>query len=207
MIVDLTRRITKNIPITSLHKVPYEIEWLKKLPNVMNLSKLTIYSHRGTHIDAPYHFLENGKKIDEINIDRFIGKGFLIDLSDKKRSVITSSDLPALKIPKGSIIIINTGLEKYWEQPILTKWTEISEEVAAQLIKFEPKMIGIDSQGIDTEKNDYRSHKIILSADVPIIEGLVNLDKLVGKEFDVFAFPLKISDIEAIPARVLAMVK
>lgn len=49
------------------------------------------------------------------------------------------------------------------------------------------------------------THRI--TKDIPILEGLINLDKLVGKEFDIFAFPLKVSDLGASPARVLAMVK
>jgi arylformamidase len=82
----------------------------------------------------------------------------------------------------------------------------LSEEAAKYLLQYEPKMIGADSLALDFVKNNFKAHKAILGADVPIIEDLVNLEKLVGKTFDVMAFPLKIDSLEASPARVLAKI-
>jgi kynurenine formamidase len=203
MIIDLTRNIHKGMA-----SIPFEeaidIEWSEfpGFPDV-NISSFKAFSHIGTHIDSPYHFIPNGKKIHEIDVNRFVGKGYLIDLSDKKRELIVLDDMPKTAIEKGHIIIINTGMEKYWPKP-REQHTELSEEAAKHLLQYEPKMIGADSLAIDYVNNNFKAHKAILDADVPIIEELVDLDKLIGKTFDVMAFPLKIDGLEASPARVLA---
>jgi kynurenine formamidase len=111
--------------------------------------------------------------------------------------------MPKTTIEKGCIIILYTGMEKYWPKP-REQHTELSEEAVEHLLQYEPKMIGADSLALDFVKNNFKAHKAILGANIPIIEDLVNLDKLIGKTFDVMAFPLKIDGLEASPARVLA---
>jgi kynurenine formamidase len=98
-------------------------------------------------------------------------------------------------------------LEKYCRGTDLDKaraHAELSEDAAAYLLQSEPKMIGTDKMEIDWVNNDFKAHKAILGADVPILEDLVNVDQLIGTTFDVMAFPLKIGGLEASPARVLA---
>ena len=207
MIIDLTRKIHKEMPFFPFEGA-LDVEWSEfpGFPDV-NISSFKLWSHMGTHIDAPYHFIPNGRRIHEIDVNRFIGKGYLIDLSDKKRDRIVLDDLQKITIEKGRIIIIYTGLEKYWHGTELDEaraHAELSEEAAKYLLQSEPKMIGTDKMAIDWVKNDFKAHMAILGADVPIIEDLVNLDKLIGKTFNVMAFPLKIDGLEASPARVLA---
>jgi len=209
MIIDLTRKIHKEMPF-----FPFEgaisMEW-SKFPGFpeIHISSFKLWSHMGTHIDAPYHFIPNGRRIHEIDVNRFIGKGYLIDLSDKKRDCIVLDDVQKITMEKGRIIIIYTGLEKHWQGTELDEahaHAELSEEAAKYLLKYKPKMIGTDKPAIDWMKNEFITHKAILGADVPIIEDLVNVDKLIGKTFDVMAFPLNIDGLEASPARVLAKI-
>ena len=203
MIIDLTRKIHKEMPFIPFEEaINIEPSNFPGFPEIA-ISSFKAFSHIGTHIDAPYHFITNGKKMHEIDVNRFVGKGHLIDLSDKKRELIVLDDMPKTTIEKGRIIIIYTGMEKYWSKP-REQHTELSEEAAKHLLQYEPKMIGADSLALDFVKNNFKAHKAILGADVPIIEDLVNLDKLIGKTFDVMAFPLKIDGLEASPARVLA---
>jgi len=203
MIIDLTRKIHKEMPFIPFEEA-IDIEWsnFPDFPEI-HISSFKAFSHIGTHIDAPYHFISNGIRIHEIDVNRFVGKGYLIDLSDKKRDLIVLDDVQKITIEKGRIILIYTGLEKYWSKP-REQHTELSEEAAKHLLQYEPRMIGTDSLAIDYVKNDFKAHKAILGADVPIIEDVVNLDKLIGKTFNVMAFPLKIDGLEASPARVLA---
>lgn len=90
----------------------------------------------GTHIDAPYHFVPNGRRIHDIDVNRFIGQGYLIDLSDHKRDRIVLDDIQKIAMETGCIIIIYTGLKNYWHGTELDEaraHAELSEEAAKYL--------------------------------------------------------------------------
>src|SRR3989344_9402089 len=106
-IIDLTHTFTSNMPV-------YPGDPKSTLEQVANIEKDTFNDHKittvmhvGTHMDAPLHMIENGKRIDEINLERFFGKGLLIDVRGRKE--IDSSVLKGIQIEKGSIVLIYTG--------------------------------------------------------------------------------------------------
>jgi kynurenine formamidase len=159
--------------------------------------------HMGTHIDAPGHFVENGKKITDFSLNSFIGKAICIDA--RNHAIITSESLSSISLEKNLIILFYTGWDKqFYASNYYTNHPIISPECAQYLIYSGIKMIGVDFPSVDNAP--YTIHKLFLSNDILIIENLTNLESLIGKTFNIIALPLKINAHGA-PARVIAEVK
>lgn len=161
---------------------------------------VSIGTHMGTHIDAPLHMVAEGKALDHIPIEQFVGRGCYI-------SVESGFDLEAVRqadIREGDIVLFHTGIiSRYHEPDYYKNYPEIPAEIAKYLVEKKVKMVGMDMSGPDHPP--HKIHKIFLSAGVLIIENLTNLDKLAGKEFSVYALPIKL-DLDGAPARVIAQI-
>ncbi|WP_297435224.1 cyclase family protein [Thermococcus sp.] len=153
----------------------------------MNVLKLG--EHSGTHVDAPAHFIPGGKTVDEMPLDRFVGKGMVVDVRNG------SGPVKLDEIPDSG----------YFDRMVLflTGGRELSPEVALFLVAEGIRAVGTDAMSI----GDDAVHKILLSAEVPIFENLTNLEVLLGVEFTFMAFPLKIEGGSGGPVRAVAFVE
>lgn len=164
---------------------------------------LSTVTHTGTHIDAPMHMLADGKGLGQFPIDHFVGRGRYIKVKDN------NFDLETVKgagIQAGDVVLFHTGMSDYYYEPVyFNKIPAMPEEVAQYLVDSKVKMIGLDTGSADNKKA-HPVHKILLGGDVLIIENMTNLSRLAGKEFTVYALPLKL-EVDGAPTRVIAEVK
>ncbi len=162
---------------------------------------LSIDTHTGTHIDAPFHKLADGKTLDEFPLTAFIGRGRLINVRDKP---ITLESVQAAAIAAGDIVFFYTGMaDHYYEPAYYTDFPAFPKEVADYLVELGIKMMGVDMCGVDHEGSVI--HETFLKKEVLIIENLTNLGALEGKDFTVYALPIKLQ-VDGAPARVIAQV-
>lgn len=203
--IDLTHTFTSDMPVypgdpkSTLEQVAH----IDK--DTYNDHKITTVMHVGTHMDAPLHMIENGKRMDEINPERFFGKGILIDVRGKMN--IDSSVLEGIEIEKDSIVLLYTGFgSKYRTDDYFKDYPELKEDFANKMVESGVKMVGMDMLGPDYDK-PWLTHKILLGNDITILENLTNLDQLLNvKDFEVIALPAKFQ-ADAAPVRVIAQIK
>ena len=171
--------------------------------DIVNLTELSLSAHTGTHIDAPYHFFEDGKKIDELNEKQLVGKAMVFDFSDKQY-YIDKNDLTNKDIQKGDIILLKTkNSKRLFEDTFFEDYVYVNEEAAAYLAEKEIAALGFDYLSPDAYGNpDYPCHQLLLGIGAVIIEGL-NLSDIVEGEYEIVALPLKIAGGDGAPARVL----
>lgn len=199
--IDLSHSIYDKMPIHPYDDGVklYQDRFLDK--HKYNNSRLETGMHAGTHIDVPRHFLNIDTYVDEIPLDRFIGRGCLINVRNEE--TIDFKEEYYDKIKEHNIVFIltghdaNYGKENYFDDhPLVTK------RFAEFLITRKIKILGMDMAKPD--KYPFEIHKILFENDIFIIENLTNLEKLVDiDEFQVIAFPLKIK-AEASLVRVVA---
>lgn len=160
-------------------------------------------NHAGTHIDAPMHMIANGKSLNDFDVSHFVGRGRLVKVENG------AFDLKAVQqadIKAGDIVLFHTGMSNYYHEPIYYKdYPAMPAEVAKYLVDLKVKMVGLDTGSADNA-DSFPIHKILLATDVLIIENLTNLDQLAGKNFTVYALPLKL-EVDGAPARVIANVE
>jgi len=168
---------------------------------------LNMYSHTGTHMDAPAHILENGRTLDELSLSQFYGKGIVIKTTEP---VINADFLRQFEKALGStdFILLNTGWPKYWgTESYFENFPVLSTDAAEYIASFSLKGFGVDTVSVDPAgSTELPVHNILLKKGMVIIENLVNLEKLPDMDFTFLAFPLKIKQGDGSPVRAVARI-
>ena len=177
-----------------------------------NAKTLQLYSHSGTHMDAPFHFEVNEQTIDVIPVNRFIGKAWVIDLSPIASShLITINDLGPLanQINEGESLLLKTGWNVHFgTAKYRDELPRISTELANWCGEKKINMIGVEPPSVADVNNIEEVteiHHILMKNDILIIEGLVNLEQIQSNSVTLIALPLKINNGDGAPARVIAI--
>jgi arylformamidase len=176
---------------------------------------IMVPEHCGTHLDAPRHFVEGGTTAAEVALERLAAPGHLLDFTHKgPGDLITIEDFEAAErssgreIGPGTAVIAWTGCDKRWGEPgFETERPGVPEDAARWLVDREIGLFCTDLIGIDDpEAWWWPSHNVWLSAGVPMVQQLCNLDQLQGKEFLFVALPLKMRGSTGSPVRAVALV-
>ncbi len=210
--IDLTLTISESIPSFPGSPKPQFISWSNLKDDGYNLELLFLSSHTGTHLDAPYHFIKNGLKINQIPIDRLIGKATIIKLQKNKNIAITKLDIILFekkngKISNHSSVFFFTGWQKNLKKDnYFTENPGLAISAAKYLVSKKINLVGIDSPSIDSGKDEsFSVHHILLKNNILIVENLVNLNKIPSKEFNFTILPLKLKNATGSPVRAVAL--
>jgi kynurenine formamidase len=186
--------------------------------------------HGGTHIDAPVHFAEGRESVDQIPLDRLIGPAIKVDIAEKAKAdrdyKVGVADFEAwetqnARIPDESIVLLQTGWSKYWNDRMKYLGTDkrgaeavaelhfpgLAPEAARWLTeKRKIKAIGLDTASIDYGQSKlFESHRILMGQGIPAFENVANLDRLAAKVAMVIAMPMKIRGGSGGPLRIIAL--
>lgn len=209
--IDLTLTISNSIPSFRGSPKPQFLSWSDLHDDGYNLELLFLSSHTGTHIDAPFHFVKNGIKIDQISIDRLMGIGLLIKIPKSKNSAISKSDIQSFekrfgKIPNNSSVFFYTGWQKNLKKDnYFLENPGLNESAAKYLTSKKINLVGIDSPSIDLGKDEsFSVHHIFSKNNILIVENLANLQKISSTEFSFTVLPLKLKDATGSPVRAIA---
>lgn len=181
-----------------------EREWVSEISKgkYINLSKLTLGSHTGTHVDAPYHFIADGKTIELLDITKFCGISKVFEIKNEKKILL--SDIKDLSIEENDIVLFKTrNSQLLLENRFHDDYVGLSLEAAIYLAEKGIKTVGMDYLSIGPRGEEGREvHRILLSKEIGIIEGLNLLNVKEGKYFLV-SFPLNIKGGEGSLARAI----
>lgn len=154
-----------------------------------NLSEISMSVHSGTHIDAPLHFCEDGKSIDNIRLNTFFGKCTVISVS----GILTGEDMERL-LPYCKRRVLFHGEGK----------TFISHSAAIVLAESRVVLVGTDAPSIAPSFDEEKTHRELARAGIAILENL-NLSAIDDGEYDLCAFPIKLGGLEAAPCRAIIL--
>jgi len=176
-----------------------------------NAKMLHLYSHAGTHMDAPFHFAVNDQTIDNLEVRRFVCDSWLIPINafPKQKIILENLGIFSELIQKGDGVILQTGWSEFVNE---TKYREelpgIHVSLAQWFVTKGINMLAVEPPSVadvtDIEEVT-KIHEILLGGDIIIVEGLTNLEALSHKKVRLVALPLKIKDGDGAPARVIAI--
>jgi len=175
-----------------------------------NITQITMASHIGTHIDAPYHFIPGARTIDQIPLEQFTGPAVTISVQRGASEAITLDDVRRSEIQAGDIVFLHTGWSAKFGSPAYDRHPYLSVDVANYFVDKRVKMVGVDCVNVEMPITDRPAdytrpiHHTLLGNDVLIIENLTNLEQIAGKRARVFAFPIKYQGGDGAQARVVA---
>lgn len=185
MIIDISQEITKcNVypgdPKPKVNKICNIVDG-----DTYNLSEISMCAHNGTHIDSPNHFIKDGKTIDELSLDHYIGKCIVIECN--------------VSITDKVIQDLYDKIKNY--QRIIFKGIGVMDVTGAREIsKLKLLLLGTSSQSFGPIESPAEVHKILLEKEIVLLEGLV-LDNVSEDEYFLCAQPLNFKGIEGSPCR------
>lgn len=209
-IVDLTHTIWEGMPVYPGTAPPTLQEGSSYEKDGFRETLLSLYSHTGTHMDAPNHLFPEQTTLDQFPIDAFIGTGLVLDCTTKKAGdLITIEDLSPWQemLEKADFLLFHTGWSQFWgSDAYFGEYPVLNGSVLEYCIQAGKKGIGLDVIGLDPiAQTDLPRHKYLLSrSNTLIIENLTNLDQLGEDLFTLVALPLKFANADGAPTRVIA---
>ncbi|MBM4159651.1 MAG: cyclase family protein [Ignavibacteria bacterium] len=207
--VDLSHIIVPNMPVYPGTEPPLFTAACSIEEEGFVEKKITIYSHTGTHIDAPAHIIAGAKTLDQLPIDHFIGPAALLDLTSISKQTIDVPDVGPYRglLKDIAFVLLRTGWSERWgTESYYTGYPVLSREAASWLGGFKLKGVGIDAISFDEpDSKDFPIHKILLAGSMILIENLTNLRMLPEDKFTLCCFPLKIDHADGSPVRAIAL--
>jgi kynurenine formamidase len=210
--VDLTHELHNRMPIYPGDPSPSFVSYATLEKDGVNLTKLTLGSHTGTHIDAPRHFIPDGIGIDQISPSKLVGEAYVCDVSDKPiGSGITGSDLRKNlegKVAEDDIVVCYTGCSEHWgEKSVSSNYTYLTGNAAEYLVSKKVRAVGIDFLSVEKFRApDPVAHKTLLGNGIFIIESLSRATKqFVGKRILMICMPIKLQNGDGAPSRIIGV--
>lgn len=177
-----------------------------------NATTLHLYSHSGTHMDAPLHFEVNEQTIDKLPAERLISEAWVVDLRHlEPKAEIQISDLDAIteNFKAGQSIILHTGWSKRIGTPAYRDdLPRISSDLAHWLGEKGVNILGVEPPSVADVNNMVEVteiHNILMKNDIIIVEGLCNLEQITKPRVTLIALPLKVEGGDGAPSRVIAL--
>lgn len=168
-----------------------------------NLSMVSMGAHSGTHIDAPIHFIQQGAGVDKMPLDATVGRARVIEIRDSES--IKPEELLRHHIRRGERILFKTRNSSYvWRSDeFVEDFVFISDEAASFLAERCVRIVGVDYLSVGSfKRGGSHVHKILLGADIWIIEGL-DLSQVSPGKYELICLPLKLEQGDGAPARAI----
>lgn len=170
-------------------------------------------SQSGTHVDAPYHFLEDGARIDELPLELFLAPAVVADVRGKApHEPITWADLQPVadRLVAGRMLLLHTGWDARWGTDAYVDHPFLDGEAAQRVVDAGVRTVGLDALSLDETVPDgepaggFAAHLAVLGAGGVIVENLRGLDRLRSAEPVVSVLPLRLAGADGAPVRAVA---
>lgn len=204
-VYDVTLTISPKLPVWP-GDPPIALERSLKMEDgdICNLTRMEFSAHTGTHVDAPYHFLKDGSTVEHLPIRTLTGRAYVVDLTGVDqitREVVESAEIP----PRTRRVLFKTRNSKQWAQGadgFIEDYVALHPEAASYLVQRGVKLVGVDYLSVAPYDDVAPTHKILLEAQVVIVEGL-NLSEISQGRYSFYCLPLKLAHSDGAPARAI----
>jgi len=210
-VYDISLPISPHMPVWP-GDPPVELQQISSIQHGdhANVSQIKMSVHTGTHIDAPHHFINSGKTINQLPLEKLIGQVLVMEI-DEDVDIITESvltnhlDWPMLNTEKKVLFKTrNSALWKTHPTAFQSDYVGIDKSGAACLANLGLDLIGMDYLSVTPFNETLEPHQILLAQDIILLEG-INLSEIERGIYQLFCLPLNIENCDGAPARAILM--
>lgn len=202
-VYDVTLPLRTGMPTYPGEPAP-ELEYFKRIgeDSLANVSKVSLGSHCGTHIDAPHHFIDGRATVESLSVEALLGPVHVIEYAGD--SHITAADLEAFGLPRGARrLLAKTKNGRFLDDnEFHTDFIAFTPNAGRWLVDRRFVLVGIDYLSIEQFRSEkHEVHLALLEAGIVIVEGL-DLRRVPPGRYNIACAPLKVTGAEGAPARV-----
>jgi arylformamidase len=202
MIIDISQSLSnliKGFPVDTQYSETFVARIGDATP--VNVSKINLSAHCGTHADAPYHYNDHGERIGAMSLEPFIGSARVIDARADTQFVLPEDIKSQLQGTPPRVLL------RLHDKPDPNQWNPnfraLSADVISLLNDHGVKLIGVDTPSIDHETSkDLPAHMAVNKFDMRILENLV-LSHVEPGDYELIALPLKFANLDGSPVRAI----
>lgn len=198
-LIDISRKLEKNVP-TWPGDTPFsfQIQWAKADSGSVNVGKLEMSTHTGTHVDAPFHFDDDGKRIYDLDLNLYVGKALVVDMQN--RESIGASDFNHIDLQEVERVLLKTNS---WVNPeqFPETITYLRSDLASFLGGKGVRLIGVDVPSVDPlDSKELLAHHSLHENGIHILEA-VDLRNVEPGLYELVALPLPLVEADGSPVR------
>lgn len=201
MIYDITIPLEESIAVwPGDTPFEYRLAWKISEGATVNVGAVSMSTHAGTHVDAPFHFKESGRTVDEIDPVVFIGPAAVVDMSG--RESIRRADVESLDLSQTPRVLFETGA--WLDHAVFPERIPVMEAgLAGYLRERGVILVGVDVPSVDAlDSKDLPIHHELAASGIHIIESL-NLAHVAAGRYELIAVPLRVTGADAAPVRAI----
>jgi arylformamidase len=198
-LIDISQRLNDSTPVwPGDTPFTFSLNWSKSDTGSVNVGNMMFSAHTGTHIDAPFHFDDNGKRVAELPLENFFGRALVVDISGKES--IGPEELEGFDLKEVTILLLRTGSWK--DRSVFPlEITYLRGDIGPFLQKNGIQLIGVDVPSVDPlDSKELPAHHSLQLNGIGILEG-IDLDGVEEKTYELAAFPLSIEEADGSPVR------
>ena len=167
----------------------------------VNVSKIEMDVHCGTHVEGPLHFIDGGAPLDSIPLDVFVGAAHVLHLPDA--DAIGPAELATVAAGVERLLLRTRNSDAWARQTAFSRdYVALTVEGARWIAERRIRLLGVDCLSIQRWGDDPETHRVLMRAGVTILEG-IDLSSVEAGEYRLTCLPLRLADAEAAPARAI----
>jgi arylformamidase len=198
-LIDISRRLGQNIPTWPGDTLfSFQVSWSKEESGSVNVGKLEMSTHTGTHVDAPFHFDDKGKRIYDLDLNIYVGKALVVDMLNKDS--VGASDFHGIDLCGVERILLRTNS---WSDPsqFPETITYLRPDLGAFLAEHGVRLIGVDVPSVDPiDSKELAAHHSLNEHGVHILES-IDLSDVKPGLYELIALPLPLEEGDGSPVR------
>jgi arylformamidase len=202
-IIDISLPITREMPVWPGDPRPELTPMAGLEVDGVQVSRLVLGTHTGTHLDAPRHFIPGGRTIDSLDLGALVGLCRVLEVAGAEGH-IARADLRRFTLQRGDRVLFKTrNSHQPAGQPFTPDFVALAPSAADYLCDQGVQLVGIDGPSVDAwDARDFPCHKRLLGADILLVENLV-LRSVMPGIYGLIAVPLKLTGADGCPVRAL----
>jgi arylformamidase len=202
---DISVGISTDLPVWPGDPLP-EMARLSRIVDgdSCNVTQITSTVHTGTHVDAPLHYIEGGRSVENLSLEALIGRAYVIDLP--KALILDAKTLERAGIPpRTRRVLFKTKNSLLWAQGVRSfqkDFVGLDPSGAEWIVRKGMQLVGVDYLSVTAMDQCDKTHRILLQAGVILLEG-INLNRIRQGRYTLYCLPVKIVGSEGAPARAI----
>lgn len=207
-VVDLSHEIAPGMPVFPGTEPPRFEQGATIANHGFAELRVSMFTHTGTHMDAPCHVLEGAPSLDQLPPERFVGPARMLDVRGLERVTRGHLEAHATLLDSRGFLLLRTGMEQHWGAPeYFGAFPCLEPEAAVWLAGLGLSGVAVDAISVDPlDATGLAVHRILLGAGLVIVENCRNLAQLPEQGFVFCAMPLPIQGADGSPVRAVAFV-